>query len=305
MELKELKNLIEFGAITEVKYIFKYSDNKFLCSQYTAAIISKLNANAIYVNDLSEIPESNELFNQNKEIYLLDVDDLKSDIPSGISDFIITCKKYSASTKGVVIEIPQLQEWQLEDYVKGRVQGLSSDEVKDLCKRTKYDPYRLKQECDKLALFTKSNQPKLLKEIILEGNFKDGLDLNIFGLINSIIKQDKDAIKEVVKNLSFIDIEGTGIVTLLTRNIKKFIFMLANPGITPGELGVQPKQFAAIKYNANKYSIEQLLQIYEFLTSIDMKLKKGELQFKAGNRENNESLVEYLIAKTMIMQRSY
>ena len=49
------------------------------------------------------------------------------------------------------------------------------------------------------------------------------------------------------------------------------------------------KQFNAIRYNCGKYTASQLLNIFDFLTMIDYKLKSGKLQF------TDNQFIDYII----------
>ena len=44
-----------------------------------------------------------------------------------------------------------------------------------------------------------------------------------------------------------------------------------------------------------------MYNIYEFLTSLDMRLKSGELQFKTDNRPNNNSFADYIVANVLTL----
>jgi hypothetical protein len=57
---------------------------------------------------------------------------------------------------------------------------------------------------------------------------------------------------------------------------------------------MNPKQFNAIRYNCGKYTAEELINIFEFLTTLDMRLKSGDYQFKNDVKENNAKFVEYI-----------
>ena len=51
------------------------------------------------------------------------------------------------------------------------------------------------------------------------------------------------------------------------------------------------KQFKAIKYNCGRFTNEELVKIYELLTSIDIKLKTGLI--------DNKIIVDYLLSKIL------
>ena len=56
------------------------------------------------------------------------------------------------------------------------------------------------------------------------------------------------------------------------------------PNATAQGLGMNPKVFNAIKYN-KKFSDNELINLFEFVTSLDYKLKSGNLPFDPNSRQ--------------------
>ena len=133
-----------------------------------------------------------------------------------------------------------------------------------------------------------------------EGVFSDLNTLNIMSLTNAIMQKDLFTINTILSDLKNIDIEATGLCTLLLRQFKCNIEVEGNRVWNPDLLCTE-KQFNYLKRNHAKYSTIQMYNIYEFLTSLDMRLKSGELQFKADNRPNNNSFADYIVANVLTL----
>ena len=113
--------------------------------------------------------------------------------------------------------------------------------------------------------------------------------------INMCLKQCVN-IKYILSDLENLDIEATGLVTIMIKQIKNLIDIQVNPKSTAASLGMNPKQFNAIKYNVGKFKNEQLINMFEFLTEIDFRLKNGELTLDETNEGivRNNKLVDYI-----------
>lgn len=295
MDIKQLKSKIENNDLTGIfPLILKYSDNKFICQQYTKYIAKNNNFQTLYIDSLSDITYDEDLFDSDsKYIYVYDIDKLDSDIPLDV-DLIVICKDISANLSVDYIEVPKLIGWQIEDFVHMRLPGLSIEHIKWLCDIAKYDIYRLDNECKRLEIFYKESQRTIFDILNRDNAYCDLNSLTIYSFTNAIMKKDINTIKNVLEDLKWIDIEGTGLITILHKQFKNLIDIQFNPKITADQLNMNPKQFNAIKYNVGKFTNEQLINIYEFITSLDMRLKSGEFQFVLDNRENNNKFVEYI-----------
>ena len=181
-----------------------------------------------------------------------------------------------------------------------RAPGLNDDMVKWLCNICKYDFYRLDNELKKIEIFDKKLQPIIFNQMSDEGVFSDLNTLNIMSLTNAIMQKDLFTINTILSDLKNIDIEATGLCTLLLRQFKCNIEVEGNRAWNPDLLCTE-KQFNYLKRNHAKYSTIQMYNIYEFLTSLDMRLKSGELQFKADNRPNNNSFADYIVANVLTL----
>lgn len=297
MDIKELKTRIENNSLNDDVLILKYSDNKFLCYHYINHICKNKKLEKLYINSLKEINNNDNLFDEEQHyLYILDTEKLTDEVDPNLKNVIIVCKSVPEDLKVDYTDISKLISWQIEDYVQMRLPGLDEKQVKWLCEITKHDIYRLDQECRKLELFSPASQKILFKEINTENGYVDLNPATIFNFTNAIMKKDYDSIKAILTDLENIDIEATGLVTIMLKQIKNLIDIQINPKNTASSLNMNPKQFNAIKYNVGKFKNDQLINMFDFLSQIDYKLKSGELSLDETNDKliRNNKLVDYI-----------
>ena len=310
-DIRELKNKIENNTLDDAILIFKYNkvDFEFLCEHYVNEIAKVKKLEKIYISSLDELvgntnSDGDFFVTENIRtpyLYIYKTDTLLSlGEYYDVKNLIIICGKVSKDIKIDYIDFPAVQNWQIEDFVKMRAPGLNDDMVKWLCNICKYDFYRLDNELKKIEIFDKKLQPIIFNQMSDEGVFSDLNTLNIMSLTNAIMQKDLFTINTILSDLKNIDIEATGLCTLLLRQFKCNIEVEGNRAWNPDLLCTE-KQFNYLKRNHAKYSTIQMYNIYEFLTSLDMRLKSGELQFKADNRSNNNSFADYIVANVLTL----
>ena len=80
--------------------------------------------------------------------------------------------------------------------------------------------------------------------------------------------------------LKNIDCDEIGFLTLLYNNFRNVLRVQLNPSVNPESIGLNQKQFWAIKYNCNFYNKDQLMKIFNLITEIDKKIKTGQMEVK-------------------------
>lgn len=299
MELKELKTKIENQSLVITLLVFLCDKENFIANQYLDTICNFKKLNKVYIDVVEDMTNA-ELFDISKNdsnLYVWNTDELKVKEIEALDltkfhNTIIKCKKIPDSLLGLlgpyIVVFPELLHWQVLDYAKSNLPGLDSADVEWLVNVCKDDINILSNEIYKINIFSRGAQSLMLKELQESDNYKNLNPLTIFNLSNAIIKNDKVEMLKVLKSINDIDVEPTGLVTILLRNYKNFIDVKLTPNVTAEDLGMNPKQFSAIKWGSSNYNKEQLVSIYEMLTSIDLRLKSGLLA--------NESIVDYVIA---------
>ena len=175
--------------------------------------------------------------------------------------------------------------------MKARVPGLTEPQIKWLCEVSKYNIYRLEKECDKLSIFSKDLQQILFNQMNSENVYCDLNSLTIFNFITAIVNKDYRIMNEVLENIRWIDIEATGVVTLLLKQFKTLIDVVFS-ATWNNTLSCSEKQFYYFKHNMlGLYTKDQLVEIYEFLTSLDYKLKSGYIA--------NDILIDYILINVL------
>lgn len=297
MDIKELKTKVLNNSLDDKILVLRYQDNNFLCNQYIDQICKNKNKTRVEIESLDEINHKSnfDIFeSQDNNLYVLQIKKLDKNVNLDATNIIIVCQEVDSDINIDFIEMPKLLNWQIEDYMKVKCPGLNENEIKWLCTNANYDIYRLNNEALKLELFNPQMQTIIFTNINNENGYCDINNLNIFNFTTALIKKDLNTLNAILKDIEYIDIEGTGLVTILIKNIKNIIDIQFNPKATPTSLNMSDKQFNFVKYNVGKYTGTQLIKMYEFLTGIDYKLKSGLLQFDFDTKQNNLKLVDYV-----------
>ena len=295
MELSELKNIIDTKSEIKFPLILKYEGNTFLCDQYVEEICKNYNLKRNSIESLNELPSKDLLFDAPlTDIYVYKVDKLKELIFEDMDQLIVICKDVPKKLGIDFIEVPIPLAWQIEDYVRMRAPGLKDKEVKWLCDVTKYDIYRLNIETEKLNVFSEKSQSIILKKMIKDQVFADLDNKHIYDFTSALLQKDLITIHDVLKNLDHIDIEATGIMTLLYVDLKVRIDLKLLKNVTAEAEGISPGRLKAIDGNPSKLRLDQMISIFDFILDLDKRLKSGELCFSNDSDDNNHKMVEYI-----------
>ena len=282
MELQTLKNNIANNTLTDDIIIFKYVDNKFLCNQYIDNISKLRNMEKVYISSIYE-PEE-DAFGVNDSLYIIDVDELKEYPNSSFKNLIIMCKKLPDNLEVDFIDVAKPVNWQIEDYVKYRLQGLDENSILWLCQICGYDIYRLNSECKKLEIFPVASQQQIFKRLLDDNGYSDLTDLNIFNFTDALILHDMQKVISMMKEMELIDIEPLAVVTILLKKFKQLLAVKTNNQTYIKELKMSDKQVWYLKNNqASKFSEGKLINNIEFLTGIDYQIKSGNLDLSRDN----------------------
>lgn len=293
MDNKQLKERIKTNTLSDSPLVLVYEDVPFICKQYINQIAKNKKLEKINIDKLSDISSNDDLFDtEDSFLYVYETDKFDETVPEDIINLIIVCKHATSKNPQVEqIKINKLLNWQIEDYVKARVPGLTEPQIKWLCEISKYNIYRLEKECDKLSIFSKELQQILFNQMNSENAYCDLNSLTIFNFITAIVNKDYRIMNEVLENIRWIDIEATGVVTLLLKQFKTLIDAVFS-ATWNNTLSCSEKQFYYLKHNMlGLYSKDQLVEIYEFLTTLDYKLKSGYVA--------NDTLIDYILINVL------
>ena len=279
MNLQELKAHIENNTLKENLLIFT-GDGDFIFKQYLHKYVADNSLDIKYIESIDEISSSNMFAFSSNVLYLLETETFIKE-PASHNRVWVKCKKNKSKTDS--IELPKLEEWQLEDYIKSKCFGLKDSEVKELLRCYKDNPFRLDLELDKILI---TGTYKYIKDQL----YTDVANYMIFDLTTALVKRDKKKVSDILIEIEHIDVEPFGLLTLMTKNFRQLIDIQLAINPTAESVKVSDKQFWVLKkYNSGYYNREELVKIYKWLLDIDKRIKNGELDTKYLN--------EYIITK--------
>ena len=271
IDIIKFKKEIEYNLHTldnNQFFIFVGKDitSEFIFDQYLHIYAKNNNLEIIIEDKLYN--NTVEFFNDEKSCIKIFKTKILDENVSGFKGWIY-CNSISDNIQidyETVIDLPKLEKWQIIDYISS-ISNIDLEQAKLL-----YDEYsniyKLNIESTKLSIFYKNYFNELEDQLISSNNYE------IFDLTNAILQRDKIKIQEIYK--SNLDIECFSFLALLIKNFKLIIDIQLSRNATAESLGTSGKQFWAIsKYNCNKYSKNELIYIYDLLTSIDLRIKTG------------------------------
>ena len=307
MNIELLKAQIENRNIPNDLIVFKYGDNDFIPRQYIKHIAKIKNLDIQYIENLENIvTDVTDIFGTTKiqenilkvlftkELNYIDTCKTKTILDE--PNIIIVISKFATKPVEKLFEnntvyVPKLEEWQIKDYVYSMADGIDPSKLNPLIDLCKGDIYRLHKELDKISIFTPNERNYIYDDFVSDGIFSDLTTYGIFNFTNAIAKRDYASLKAVMKEINSIDITPMGLLILLYQTFRNIVCIQLNPAPTPDNTGLSQKQLYALKYSCGYYTKQQLLSIFEFLTSIDGKIKLGEMPM--------EILTEYILIKIL------
>lgn len=300
LNLNEVKTALENNKDIDQFLIFYYEDTTdYIPVQYAKALARIRNSEILYVNELDEINSSPDPFSEPiSNLYLYKTDSLER-IPAKYLQnnlIIITPKLLKDVEKEYdeyILRIPKLEEWQIVDYIKTVSPGLTQDEMEWLVRTYKSNMYRVELEVDKLKPFSESARQYIFEDFYVDHVFETLSEYGIFDFTNAIQGKDLQTISNILSDINHIDIEPTGLITLLCANFKKLIKVWLNKNPTPENTGLKSNQIWAINKLSRTYTKEQLVKVFELVSDMERRLKTGEMP--------EELIIDYLTVKILSM----
>lgn len=303
MTLKELRDKID-----NKKYnggpllIFNLNKNQSIIpSQYISKIIEICDFRVEYVEDLDTVGFGyNDLFEDEdiqKTLYVHHCNELTytNKNLASMENFIIVANTISNESakifKDCIISVPELESWQIQDYVYSILNGTDTASLDTLISICGNDIFRLNCEIEKLKLFPANERPSMLKQFIKDGIYSDISQYTIFQLSDAIGKRDIEKIKNIRAQLDLLDITEMQLLGTFIKTFRNIILTQLQSVVTESTTGIPSKQLWALKHVPKVYSKEKLIDIYKLLTSIDMRIKSGELP--------SDITIDYMIIKIL------
>lgn len=289
MTLQTFKDELKEQRCAPKCYIFLCKENHLLANMYVQHYANMMKYNIEYVESLEDLVDlaSYSFGTDSNTVYVSHFEKIEEELPKKLEllNCIIICDAILNKGNFEIIEIPNISEWQLEDYAKVKLKGLDERKITWLYELLKNNVYRLVQEIDKISLFDEDDRDYIFDLMNHDGAFDDITNLTIFSLVNAITKKNKKDIIEVLEALKLIEVDPIGLTTLLLKQFKNIVDVKMGTQ-SHRELGMSDKQYIAIK-KYNLYSPMELVNIMDILTGLDYRVKSGELPI--------ELVIDYLI----------
>lgn len=286
--VKVLKNMIETKNYKGEFLVLKLEEinSGLVAIQYVDKISTDNNLVVSFVDSIDDIKESP--FIEDNNLYVIHND--KFNFKKEHKNTIVICNN---TTYENCYLIPKLEPWQILDYVKYNItKGVSENDLDWLLTQYNGNYYKFINDISKVGIFEEKDQQKLFIDFLNSGIFSDNTSLNIWDLSNGLIKKDLNLIKEVLKNIEFIDVEPIGLLTVNYKNFKNILSIQLNDKCKADDLGISDKQFYVIKkYNCGFYPNEKLKNIFELLTNLEYMYKYYGLK--------QSELIDYMICKIL------
>ena len=286
MTLQELKTQIEEQKLNNTFIIF-HCEQTFIARQYVAEISKLLNLDITYLEDLNSLgSRSKDIFFGGIEeqptlrVYNTDNFDYPTKALLDETNLIIVTKKLTDKVTAEdysehIVSVPVLEHWCIKDYMYSILPGLDTKYIDWLMENCNYNIDRLQLEADKLLLFEENERNILFGEMLDDNAFIDITNKSIFDFTDAVVKKDINRLMQVYDDIENIDIEDIGVVTLMYQNFKKLLQVWTQSNPTTESTGLSPKQIYAISKLPRVWAQYQLVEILEFITSIDFKIKTG------------------------------
>lgn len=287
MTLQEVKQQIENKSIINTFIIFRCDEN-FIAHQYTTQIKNILGLKFEYIENLDSLcSNSMDIFftesvsNGTLRVHHCDNFDYYDKALLNEDRLIIICKKIDKSTaeiyKDYIVDIDPLEHWCIKDYLYSILEGVDHKYIDWLMANCNYNINRLQLEAEKLLIFEENERNIVIRQMIDEDAFSDISSKTIFDFTEALIKKDLQKMVTIYQEIDNMDVEPLGVVTILYKNFIKYLSVWYSRTPTPENTGLSSKQIWAINKLPHIWSEKQLVDIIEMLTSIDFKIKNGEM----------------------------
>ena len=208
-----------------------------------------------------------------------------------IKNLIVVCNSIDKDCIDIfssyIISMPKLEDWHIKDYVYSVVDGVDHKKLDWLIGICNKDIYRIDNELSKLALFGERERDLLFEMFANDGMFSDLSDLVVFDLTNAILKKDIKQVGYIMEEIKNFDCEPLGVNTILVNSFRNILSIQLSQNPTAEKLGMKGNQFYALKKLCGNYTKEQLVKIYDIITSAEYRMKSGEI--------SNDQLIDFMV----------
>lgn len=280
MTIETLKKKIEDHQVEEESFVFLYKKSKFLPEQYAKEIARQKGLTIVYEESAEE---GTTLFEdlEDGNLYVTIVDSFNS-FPK--KNHIVITK---ATNYADAIAFPELENWQIKDYLFSKCSG-ADVEILDRLLSAQKDLYSLENEICKLSVFNEQLRGALSKEFLENNVFSGVSKVDVFDFINAIQRRNFEDIGKMYLGYKK---DPMSLIGLLYKQFKNMVDVYLQKNPTEENTGLKINQIYAIKKVCQNYTKQQVLDIFKFLCSLDNQLKKGELPM--------DNLFDYVLVKVL------
>lgn len=292
MDIVTLKKAIDCECKLPLPLVFIYKDNPFVCTQYINQYVEYMNESVENVDSIEG--NATNLWGDSDLLKVFYTDKISMGELPEEDKLIVVCKKVDKVTDDC-IEFPSLTDENVRDYAYYLLEGVDAKYIEWFLKICHNDIYRVEKESQKLLLFPKTKRNAIFKYMSEHNSFSDLTEFSIFDISNAILTKDVKKLSEIYEQIENIDVSTFALLSLLHSNFRGIIDIQIG-GLSAEESGLTIPKYRALSKMTRYYSKDQLLKVYELITSIDSLIKNGELP--------QEIAVDYLILNILSIERN-
>lgn len=291
VDLKQLKQEVERGQPIVLPLIFLCEDSTFVAWQYLRAIGQNNKLSIQVVESVDQLPSS---IIQHDTLYVCEIEAIKEAtyLPE---DVVVITHKIAKSARSelepLIVEIPNLEQWQIIDYVNTTCPGLEPQMVQWLVAAYENNIDRIQTEIDKLLPIPQGERSTIFEQMYVEKAFNTFSDQYHSRMMQAIQNKDREELITLLSDPDRDALEPLTISTFVQTNFKRLIKVWLNNAPTPENTGLKGNQIYAINKLPRKYSREQLLKAFQESSSIERKVKEGLLPINY--------VIDYLLIKVV------
>ena len=311
MDVTELKKAIEENTLDDSFLVLQWSDNNFIAHQYVNTIAKNKKLKLDYIDDLKGYNNTLDDFFGDvvaDTLYVMNVEKFTCDIEdfSNYKNVVVICKNIDCNDNVItyVVKLPKIEDWQINDYMKMRCNGINKEKLEWLQKVTNNNIYRIDNELSKISIFSKVYQNDIFDMLNNEGGYSDLTSSSFYDFINALKEKNVKVLRDLLIEIDSIDVEPMGIITCLHNEFKLITDIKLKRFSNQSDIDefIKSRGISVYKFNAyrksiiDKFSESHLAKIFSFITSVDYKLKSGQL----GTLSNDKNrFIDYIICNIL------